>query len=79
MSILSFIIGVAILIIVLKILTFPIKVIFKFIINSIIGGVILWILAFFGIIVTLNWWTIVLTGFFGAPGVVIALIISLFI
>lgn len=79
MSILSFIIGIALLIIVLKILTFPIKLIVKFIINSIVGGIILAICAFFGIIVAVNKWMILLTGLFGVPGLVIALIITMII
>lgn len=79
MSILSFIIGIGVLIVVLKILTFPIRLIFKFVVNSIIGGIILGICAFFGIVVVLNWWIILLTGVFGVPGLVIGLIISMFI
>lgn len=79
MNILSFLISIVVLIIVLKILTFPFKLIIKFVINSIIGGIIISILSFFGIIVTIKWWTIVLTGLLGVPGVVISLIISMFI
>ena len=79
MSILSFIIGIGILVLILKILTFPIRLIFKFVINSIIGGIILAICAFFGIVVILNWWIILLTGLFGVPGLVIGLIITMFI
>lgn len=79
MEIISFLVAIAALILVLKILTFPLKVIIKFVINSIIGGVIILVLKFFGIQVLIEWWTIVLTGLFGAPGLVIALIISMFI
>lgn len=76
MSILSFIIGIAILILVLKILTFPIRLIFRFVVNSIVGGIVLGICAFFGIIVTVNVGIILLTGLFGVPGLVIGLIIT---
>lgn len=79
MGILGFIIGMGILILVLRILTFPIRLIIKFAINSVIGGIILAICAFFGIIVIVNWWMILLTGIFGVPGLVIALIITIFI
>lgn len=79
MGIFSFIIGIGMLIVILKILTFPIRLIFKFVINSVIGGIILGICAFFGIIVVLNWWILLLTGIFGVPGLVIGLIISMFI
>jgi inhibitor of the pro-sigma K processing machinery len=79
MTIGSFLIGLVLLIIVLKILTFPLKVVIRFVINSIVGGIVLGIFAFFGIIVTVEWWTVLLTGLFGIPGVVIAMIITMFI
>lgn len=76
MSILSFIIGIIVLIVVLKIIALPFKIIFRFILNSIIGGIVLWILAFFGIVVAVNNIMILLTGLFGIPGLVIALIFT---
>ena len=77
MSFVTFIIGVAILVVVLKILTFPLKLIFKFVINSIIGGVVLFLLAKIGIFVIVAWWSILLVGVLGVPGVIIAVILSL--
>ena len=41
MSILSYVVAVAVLILVLKIIALPFKIAIKFIINSIIGGIIL--------------------------------------
>lgn len=79
MSIMSFIFAIIGLIIFLKLIALPFKLIIRFVINSIIGGIILWILAFFGIFVVLNWWTIVLTGLLGVPGLVIAVLITMFI
>ncbi len=76
-SIGSFIIGIILLIIVLKILTLPLKIIMKFVFNSILGGIILYILAFFGIFVNIEWWTVVLTGLFGVPGLVCAVLITI--
>lgn len=78
-SIGSYIIGLMLLIIVLKILTFPFKVIFKFVFNSIIGGIILAICASLGIIVKVYWWTILLTGLFGVPGFAFAALITILI
>ena len=75
----SFIFAIIGLIIFLKLIALPFKLIIRFVINSIIGGIILWILAFFGIFVVLNWWTIVLTGLLGVPGLVIAVLITMFI
>lgn len=79
MNIISFLIGIALLIIVLKIMALPFKIIIKFVINSIIGGIILTICAHFGILINVYWWTIALTGLFGVPGFVIATIITMFI
>ena len=79
MNYLMYIAAIAVLIVVLKILTFPIKLIGKFVINSIIGGIILYFLAKFGIMLAITWWVVVLTGFFGIPGLGIAFLISLFI
>lgn len=78
MSIISFLVGIALLVIVLKIISLPFRIIIKFIINSIIGGIILAICAYFGIIINVYWWTVVLTGLFGVPGFVIAIIITIF-
>ena len=77
MMIAPYIIAVIALIIILKIFTLPFKIIFKFVTNSIIGGIALLALSYFGIIIAINWWTVVLTGLFGAPGLVIALIITM--
>ncbi len=73
----SYIIGIFLLIIVLKILTFPLKIIFKFVFNSILGGIILAICASLGIIVKVYWWTVLLTGLFGIPGFVFASLITI--
>lgn len=78
MSIISFLVGIALLVIVLKIISLPFRIIIKFIINSIIGGIILAICTYFGIIINVYWWTVVLTGLFGVPGFVIATIITIF-
>ena len=79
MSILSFFIAIIVLIAILKIISLPFRLIIKFLINSMIGGIILAILAYFGIVVILNGWIIILTGLLGIPGLIIGLIISMFI
>lgn len=77
MGIGSFLITIFLLIIVLKLIALPFKIIIKFVINSIIGGLVLAVLAFFGIGITIYWWTVVLTGLLGVPGLVIAIIITI--
>lgn len=77
MGIGSFLITIFLLILVLKIIALPFKIIIKFVINSIIGGIVLAVLAFFGIGINIYWWTAVLTGLLGVPGLVIAVIITI--
>lgn len=79
MSIGTFLVGIILLVIVLKIIALPFKIIFKFIINSIIGGILLALCAKLGIVVTVYWWTILLTGLFGVPGFAVACIIAIII
>lgn len=78
-SIGSYIIAIALLVIVLKVLTLPLKIITKFVFNSILGGIILYICSLFGIFVNIQWWTVVLTGLFGVPGLICAVLITLII
>jgi len=77
MLFLSFIIGIAILVVVLKLLAFPLKLISKLVINSLIGGIILILLAKIGIFIIVAWWSILLVAILGVPGLIIALILSL--
>ena len=76
MSILYYLVGLAILVIVLKIISLPFRIIFRFVLNSIVGGIVLWICAFFGIGIAVNTAMIILTGLFGIPGLVAALLFT---
>ena len=76
MSIVSFIIAIAELIFVLKIFSLPFKIIIRLVINSIVGGIVLAILSMIGIGITITGLMVVLTGLFGIPGMIIAIIIS---
>ena len=77
MSILYYLIGLAILVVVLKIISLPFKIIMRFVINSIIGGIVLWVLAFFGIGIAVNTIMIILTGLFGIPGLIVAIVLTM--
>lgn len=79
MNIISFFIAIAILIIFLKLISLPFKIIIKFVVNSIVGGIILFGLTYLGIKITVYWWTIALTGLFGVPGLICAAIIGFLI
>ena len=78
-NILYYAVALAIMVLILKIISLPFKLIIKFVINSLIGGLVLLCLKFFGIVVNVTTWMILLVGFLGAPGAVIAVIISMFI
>ena len=75
-TILSFVITFAIVIIVLKLIALPIKIIGRLAINAIIGGVILFLLAKIGIAIVITWWTAALVAVLGIPGVIIVVILS---
>ena len=80
---LMFAIGVILLAIVLKIISFPIRKIIGLIINAIVGGVLLYIINIFGASIgftlDITWWTALIVGILGIPGVIIVAIIQLFI
>ena len=72
--------AVLVLAVVLKLLKFGFKTILKFVINAAIGiGVIFLLNLIPGVEIPIVWWTGLLSGLFGVPGAVIALIISFFI
>lgn len=76
MGIIGFIIAIGVLVLVLKLISLPFKIIIKFMINSIIGGIFLAVLSMLGIGITITGLMVVLTGLFGIPGTIIAIIIS---
>ena len=76
MFILSFIVPILVVLLVLKLLALPFKIITKVLVNSILGGIILLILGFLGIGIVITWWLIALTGLLGIPGLIIGIIIS---
>lgn len=76
MNFIIFIASIIVFLIVMKILLFPIKLICRLLINSILGGIVLYFLAKIGIFMVITWWSILLTAILGVPGVVIAVILS---
>ena len=72
--------AVIVIAVVLKLLKFGFKTILKFVINAAIGiGVIFLLNLIPGVEIPIVWWTGLLSGLFGVPGAVIALIISFFV
>lgn len=76
MSFVTFIIGVLVLFLILKLLALPMKLIIKFVINAVIGGIIIYGLSFLGIGIVINWITTLIVGFLGIPGVIIVAILQ---
>ena len=76
MQFLPFIIGVIVLFIILKILSMPMKLIIQFLVNALIGGVVLYVLNLFGVGIVINWITALIVGFLGIPGVIIVAILQ---
>lgn len=72
-SIISYIVGILLIILVFKLLKFPLKILKKIIVNSIIGYVILYILAIFKIvIVPFTYLSYFLVGSFGIVGIILS-------
>ena len=68
--------GVIVLFVVLKILSLPMKIIIKFLINAIVGGIVIYVLDLFGVGLTLNWITSVIVGILGVPGVIVVALLQ---
>ena len=74
--IISSIIAVVLVLLVVKIFFKSTKAIIGFLINTVIGFVILWVLNLFGVGITLNWISAAIVGFFGVPGILIVLLLQ---
>ncbi|MCI9177630.1 MAG: pro-sigmaK processing inhibitor BofA [Clostridia bacterium] len=79
----TFVVAIALLFIILKILSLPMKLIIKLVVNGVIGGITIWLInlvgANFGFTIALNWITALIVGILGIPGAIILAIIQIFI
>lgn len=73
----AFAIGLIFVYIALKILSIPMKLLWKFLTNSIMGAIVLYVVNFFGVPVIINVLTALIAGFFGIPGVIAVIVYSL--
>ena len=82
-TILCYAVGLVVLILICKVLSAPIKLLGKLLINALVGAVILLLFNFFGgvlgLSIAITPLSAVLTGFFGVPAVIILLVLQLFI
>ena len=77
-----FIIAMVALIIIVKIFSWPLKLLIKLIINGLLGVILLTLLNYFGqdfgIVIGINAVTALIAGFFGIPGVIFLVIFKMF-
>ena len=64
-------IGIIILALILKLVSIPIRLFWKFITNSIIGALMLWVVNLFGAGVPIDILRALIAGIFGIPGVIV--------
>lgn len=73
-----FFMGIVLMIILVKLLAWPLKILWKLIINCILGAVLLILVnlvgGFFGLKIGVNAITALIAGFFGVPGVIFLVI-----
>ena len=63
----------------LKLFKVSFKIIWKLLVNALIGGLVLFVLNFIpGVNMPINWLTTILTGLLGEPAVLVIFIVSLF-
>ncbi|MDD3224315.1 MAG: pro-sigmaK processing inhibitor BofA family protein [Clostridium sp.] len=73
-----FLISIIALFLIVKLLRWPLKILFKLIINGVLGTILLFLVNLigihFGYIIGINFVTALIAGFFGIPGVIFLLI-----
>lgn len=78
-TILTYIISFFVLVVVLKVISIPLKIIFRLAINTLLGGIALFILAKIGITLVLTWWMVAIVAVIGVPGVLVILALNFII
>lgn len=73
----AFAIGLIILCLIGKIVSLPVKLLWKMITNSIVGTVMLWIVNLFGAGIQITFIKALVAGVFGIPGVLVVVLLSL--
>ena len=76
-SIVSFVVVLGIVLLILKIIGKPIKLLISLLINGIIGFAVLWILKAIGLAVAINVFSAIIVGLLGIPGLILVLILQL--
>ena len=78
--IVAFLLGLLLIYLVGRVMLIPLKLIVKLFVNALVGGVVLWIIDYFGtflnIHIPINPITALIVGFLGVPGIVLLLIMQ---
>lgn len=73
---------IAVIVLLIKILSAPIKLVFKLLLNALFGFIILFVFNFFGAFINftlgVNWLNAIVVGFLGVPGVILLILLKLF-
>ena len=70
----SFIVGIIVLFILLRILSLPFRIVWTLITNSIVGALALWVVNLFGLGIEITFFKALIAGFFGVPGVLVVVL-----
>ncbi len=70
----SFIVGLVVLYILLRVLSMPFRIVWKLITNSIVGAVMLWFVNLFGLGIEITFFKALIAGVFGIPGVLVIVV-----
>ena len=74
--IVAFAIGIIVLCLIAKIISLPLRLIWKLITNSIVGAVLLWLVNLFGLGIQITFFKALIAGVFGVPGVLAVIIMQ---
>lgn len=75
--IVAFAIGLIVLCLVGKIVSLPMKILWKLITNSIAGSIMLWLINLFGAGISITFINALIAGFLGIPGVILLFILTI--
>ena len=70
----SFIVGIIVLFILLRVLSLPFRIVWKLITNSIVGALMLWVVNLFGLGIDITFFKALIAGLFGVPGVLVVVL-----
>lgn len=70
----SFIVGIIVLFILLRVLSLPFRIVWKLITNSIVGALMLWVVNLFGLGIEITFFKALIAGFFGVLGVLVVVL-----